>query len=475
MNCLAKRGIPMQANVMKRVGAMVIAVWIVLVCPAAALKADYREVLPNGVTVLISQALASPTVSVNIFVKVGSFEEDGDINGISHFYEHLFFRGTPRWPGYDFKRRLEALGGSTNAETTRDLTHFYVNLPKENAVSALEMMADAYINAELDPEAIDQERKAVLEEYNIGMDNPQRLVYDRLSALAYGSGHPYCVSVIGTESNIRRFQRADFQRFREVFYTPERTVVAIVGDVRPQDIMPAVRRQFGSFTRSSGRPLRRAAKISAPERVVDEVMHKNIKHSMVLLGFPGPSVHDKPDIYRLDVASFLLGVGRGSIINRDVVDNGKALSAGVDFLTQRFSGLILLYAVAPEDKIGEAREALLASADKLKRGEVSERDLRRAQNFLRGNFQLSNERNAGKAESLGFYASLGEESFPEDYCAQLDAVTVRDVQEAANKYFTDGYYAVTMKRAPEPEQKRRSRLDDYDAMGRRRAPGSRWF
>ncbi|MBQ7568527.1 insulinase family protein [bacterium] len=196
---------------------------------------------------------------------------------------------------------------------------------------------------------------------------------------------------------------------------------------------------------------------------------------MVLLGFPGPSVHDKPDIYRMDVASFLLGIGRGSIISREVVDSEKALSAGIDFLTQRFSGMIMLYAIAPDDKIGEARQALLAAADKLKRGDISERDLQRAKSFLRGNFQISNETNAGKAESLGFYAALGEERFPADYCEQLDAVTVRDVMETANKYFTDGYYAITMCREAQPEQKRRSKLDDYDSMGRRRTAGSRWF
>ena len=314
-----------------------------------------------------------------------------------------------------------------------------------------------------------------MEEYNIGQDNPQRLVHDRISALAYGANHPYSISVIGTENNIRRFQRADFQRFREVFYTPERTIVTVVGDVSPREIMPAVRQQFGVFTRSGGRSLRRAVNIASPETAVEDVLHKNIKYSMVLLGFLGPSVHDKPDIYRVDVAAFLLGIGRGSIINREIVDKEKALSAGVDFLTQRFAGLILLYAVAPEDKITAARQELLAAVEKLKRGEISESDLRRAQNYLCGNFQLGSETNAGKAESLGFYAALGEESFPDDYCAQLKAITISDVREAANKYFTPGYYAVTLNKELPSEQKRRSKLDDYDAMGRRRAPGSRWF
>lgn len=442
--------------------------------PVAALQADCREVLPNGVTVQLCRTLASPTVSINIFVKVGSFEEEAEVSGITHFYEHLFFRGTPKWKGYEFKRRLEALGGMTNAETTRDMTHFYVNLPKENFKKGLEMMADAYINASLDPEAIDQERKAVLEEYNIGQDSPQRVMYDRLCELTYGANHPYGSPVIGYEENLRRFQREDFQHFRELFYTPERTVITIVGDINPAEVLPVVREQFGSFSRHASRPLRRASAVNAPDKVVEENLHRDLRNSVVLLGFPGPSVHDKPDIYRLDVASFLLGIGRGSIVNRDVVDSKIALSAGVEFLTQRFSGIIVLYAVAPDDKLVQARQALLDSTGKLKTGAITERDLLRAKNFLKSNFRLGCETNAGKASSLGFYAAIGEEKFPADYCEQLDKVTIQDVKAVANKYFTPTYYAITMNREP-VEMQRHSRLDDYDGMGRRRNPNSRWY
>ncbi len=444
---------------------------IMLLCgtagPAQALEAAHREVLPNGVTLLVTPTLASPTVSVNIFVKMGSFEEGAEINGISHFYEHLFFRGTPRWPGYQFKRHLEAIGGSTNANTGRDMTHFFVNVPKQKAVEAVEMMADAFVNAELEPVAIEQERKAVLEEYGLGADNAQRLVHDRMYLLAYGADHPYGLPVIGNETNLRSFKRDDFLRFRETFYTPGRTTVAIIGDLSLREILPVARRCFGQFHRSHGeRPLRQAANRVAPAQTVEATMDFNIKNTLLMLGFPGPSVHDRPDIYRMDVAAFLLGIGRGSIIERDVVAKEKALSAGVDFLTQRFSGLAVLYSITKPGGEDVAREALLAAVQRLKDGDISERDLLRAKNFLKSNFNLGNESNAGKAESLGFYTTIGEPDFPKTYCQHLDEVSVADVAAVANKYFTDSYYAVTMSHS-EPKVKRHSKLDDYDPMGRR--------
>ena len=445
-----------------------------LATPAQALKAEHREVLPNGVTLMVSPTLASPTVSINIFVKVGSFEEDSSISGISHFYEHLFFRGTASMHGQQFKRSLEAIGGNANANTNRDYTHFFVNLPKEKVKEGIALMADAYLNSQLDPEAIDQERKAVLEEYNMGQDNPQRLIYDRVYSLAYGDNHPYSLPIIGTEQNIRNFQREDFMRFRETFHTPERTTVVVVGDVNLQEILPLLRQSFGSFHRSSGKSMRRAAAIPAPTQPVEDVMNFHLKNCLLMLGFPGPCVHDKPDIYRMDVAMFLLGIGRSSLLEREVVDKELALNAGADFLTQRFPGMLIVYAVSKPEKEKEAREALLGAIDKLKQGNFSERDVRRAKAFLCSNFDLGNESNAGKASSLGFYASVGEEAFPADYTKRIREVSAADVTAVAKKYFGNGYYSVTM-RDTQPEVKRHSKLDDYDNMGRRKRSAGGWW
>jgi hypothetical protein len=134
----------------------------------AALDAPLRRKLANGIPVVIQDTLSSPTVSLNIFIRVGSVHESSEVNGVSHFYEHMFFRGTPRRTGLQFKREIEGLGGTTNAETTKDYTHFYINLPKAYTRQGLEILADAYLNAEVSPESVKAEREVVLQEYRLG-------------------------------------------------------------------------------------------------------------------------------------------------------------------------------------------------------------------------------------------------------------------------------------------------------------------
>ncbi len=130
-----------------------------------------RTVLPNGIPLIVQESYSSPTVSLNIFIRVGSVYEDPRYNGISHFYEHMFFRGTPTRTGLEFKRAIESLGGITNATTGRDYTHFYINLPKQYLRKGLELLADAYINAECSLDSVEAERKVVLEEYNLGLNH----------------------------------------------------------------------------------------------------------------------------------------------------------------------------------------------------------------------------------------------------------------------------------------------------------------
>ncbi|MBZ0171998.1 MAG: insulinase family protein, partial [Phycisphaerales bacterium] len=286
--------------------------------PAFALAKPHREVLPNGLTLVVLPTRSSPTVSLNVFVKVGSFEETPETSGIAHFYEHLFFRGTPSISGFQFKRAIEAIGGSTNASTTRDFTHYYINLPKAFAGDGLGLLADALINAELTPESIDQERKAVLEEYRLGGESPARIVNGRIFEMAYPE-HPYGKPIIGTEANINRFAREDFVQFRDKFYAPERTSVVIVGDVEPEDILPRARELFGTFRRENPAPDVAVSVGPRPGEEVRSVESLPSRNCFVILGYRGPSVKDRPDIYRVDVMSFLLGVGRGSLLGKEVV------------------------------------------------------------------------------------------------------------------------------------------------------------
>jgi zinc protease len=423
--------------------------------PALALDKPYREILPNGATLLVLPTRSSPTVSVNVFVKVGSFEETAQTNGITHFYEHLFFRGTPNLSGPQFKRAIEAIGGTTNAATTRDFTHFYINLPCMQVDQGMSLLADALINAELSEESVDHERKTILEEYRLNSESPLRVMGARIYEMAYGQ-HPYGKPIIGTEENISSFQRQDFLRFRDSFYAPERTSVVIVGDVDLQEVIPRARELFGSFHREAAVPELLPDPVPPPEKEVRVVeTSAPTRTSFVILGYPGPSVKDRPDIYQVDVLSFMLGIGRGSLLGRELVETQKAMEAGVDFLTQRHPGLIIVSGVAPAGQEEALREDLLAVIEKVREGDFSDQDLLRARNFLRSTYLLGNETNSGKADSLGFYAAIDEVDFATTYVQEIEKVTRQDVIQAARKYLGPGRYCLIVKaRRPAGEEKR---------------------
>lgn len=411
--------------------------------PAFAIAKPYREVLPNGLTLVVLPTRSSPTVSLNVFVKVGSFEETAQTSGIAHFYEHLFFRGTPNLSGFQFKRAIEAIGGSTNASTSRDFTHYYINLPRTYTHEGMGLLADALVNAELTVDSIDQERKAVLEEFKLGTESPARIVNSRIFEMAYGT-HPYAKPIIGTEENITGFKREDFVQFRDSFYAPERTSVVIVGDVDVEDVLPKARELFGSFKREAPAPETTVPVAPPPAEEVRVVEPTASRTSFVVLGYPGPSVKDRPDIYRADVMSFLLGIGRGSLLTETVVDENKALDASVDFLTQRYPGLIVVSGVCEPGGEGKLKTELLACIDRLRNGQFTDRDLKRAKNYLRSTYIFGNETNAGKADSLGFYAAIDDLDFATGYLAEVDKVTREDVVAAARKYFGPGYYSLTL-------------------------------
>ena len=421
----------------------------------------YSEVLPNGMLLVLSENYTSPTCSLNIFCKVGGFEETAETMGISHFFEHLFFRGTPSLNGYQFKRAIEALGGQTNASTSRDFTHYYINLPSKNAVKGMYLLADALKNAELDQESIDQERKAVLEEYRMNLESPARVMNQLLSEMAYGD-HPYARPIIGSEYTIKSFNRPEFLKFRDTFIAPERTSVVVVGDFNSTEMLNVLREEFSSFTRPQRRIISNYASVKRPEKEVVNTQEVKANSSFIMVGFVGPSVHDKPDIYRVDVMSFLLGLGRGSLIQRELVKTGKIQDGGVQFLTQRFPGLISIYGIGKVGQEERIKRELLSVADSISQGQFSERDLRRAKAFLRSNYSFSEETNAGKAENLGFYASIDDVKFTNRYLEEIEKVTKDEVIATAHKYLSGGYYCVKLVGQPPKKKANDAKASDTD-------------
>ena len=401
--------------------------------------------LPSGLRVVVVENPASPTVSVNVFISAGSLDETPETTGLAHFYEHMFFRGTPTLSGLQFKKSIEDLGGSTNASTAKDMTHYFIGLPAEHAEKGLELLADALQRAEIDPDGIDVEREVVLEEYRLGENSAGRLAGDKLYKLAYGE-HPYSRSTIGTKDAIKSFQRADFVKWKNDHYGPERCTVVVVGDVVPERIYQKAKLLFANW-KSSGQGNRKLTEPpTAPEAPVIEEGTGPVGSTILFLGYPAPSAHDRPDVYAVDVLSFLLGQGKQSLLHRSLVKEKElAETVDVSFLTPRQRGLIIVSAVAVDKKSAEMRAALTEGIAAVVEGKFEEKDLARAKAQLIGSYKLQNESNSGAADSIGFYAALGVPGFSSTYVAEIEKVSKQSVMAAAKKYMGGGYWGYLLK------------------------------
>lgn len=400
--------------------------------------------LPSGLRVVVVENPASPTVSVNVFISAGSLDETAQTSGLAHFFEHLFFRGTPTLTGLEFKKAIEDLGGLTNATTAKDMTHYFIGLPAEHAEKGLELLSDALQRAELDPEGIEVEREVVLEEMRLGENSIGRIAGDKLYKLAYGE-HPYGRSTIGTKETIKSFQRHDFIKWRNQNYGPERCTVVVVGDVVPEKIFSKAKLLFGGWKSTASGPRALTEPPPAPDRPIIEEGSGPVGGTIVFLGYPAPSAHDK-DVYAVDVLSFLLGQGKQSTLHRTLVKEKKlAESVDVSYLTPRQRGLIIVTAQAAEKKSAELRAALTQEIGVAAEGKFEDTDLIRAKEQLIGQYLLQNESNSGAADSIGFYAALGAPGLAKNYVDEIEKVDRAAVVAAAKKYMGGGYWGYVMK------------------------------
>lgn len=414
--------------------------------PAMADTASMVEkVLPSGLRIVTMENPGSRTVSVNVFISAGSLDENPETTGLAHFYEHMFFRGTPTLSGLAFKKAIEDQGGITNATTAKDMTHYFISLPAEKAEDGLKLLADALIRAELDPEGIDIERDVVLEEYRIGENNPGRIATEGLYSLAYGE-HPYAQSTIGTKERIKSYNRVDFLKWRNRHYGPKRCTVVVVGDIDANQLAQKARLFFAPFKSTDLQQRQLENPPVPPAEPVYSEGNGPVGGAVVMLGFPAPSAHDQEDVYGMDVLSFILGQGPQSLLHEELVEEKElANSVGVSYLTPRQRGLMIVSASGSTKKAEEIREAVLAQVEALRSGAFDEKDMRRAKAHLLQTFSQGNETNSGKADTIGFYSALGVPDFWKTYPERIEAVKKDDVLRVAEKYLAGGHWGYTLK------------------------------
>ena len=210
-----------------------------------------RKVYPNGLRLITVPMKDTGTVTVMILVETGSKYETKDINGISHFLEHMCFKGTVKRPtAYDIAHELDGLGAQSNAFTSQEYTGYYAKGDAKHTEKYFDIISDVYKNSTFPKEEIEKERGVIIEEINMYEDSPRRQVYDELLKLVYGD-QPAGWSVLGPKENIRSITREDFIKYHKKHYTPGKTIIVVAGNIDNKKVDTLVKKEFGDIAKKS--------------------------------------------------------------------------------------------------------------------------------------------------------------------------------------------------------------------------------
>ena len=395
----------------------------------------HKTVLDNGLTVIVKEMPGTRVATVQIWVKAGSVYESEEEAGITHFIEHMIFKGTEtKGPG-ELAGAIEGVGGRINAYTSYENTVYHATLSSVHWEMAFEVLADAVMHSTFDPIELEREKKVVLEEVSMRYDRPNIMLFHELMATAY-SKHPYRLPVIGNVESINNFSRDKILAYMQKHYNPQKLMVVVAGDVKGREVIAKVNEIMGSMAGSETE----AAALPVEPMQKDPrsfVMKADIMQPQIAIAIP-ISKFNSPDTPVLDVLAQITGHGETSRLYRSLRDE-KQLVYGINAsaFTPADPGMFEITAVLDGNNMESAFEATLAELFKLKYFSVTDEELKRAKRSLESDFVFNLERVEGQARVMGSFEMMSGDPREDEYLEKIRAVTHDDIKNVARMYFTE--------------------------------------
>ncbi len=408
--------------------------------------------LENGLTVLLVPKPGTGITAVDIWVNVGSLNETREISGISHFFEHMLFKGTEKRPG-GIDKEVEALGGRTNAATSYDFTHYYIILPSEHAELALDIIADITQNASFPEEEIAREKEVVLREQQQRSDDPTSFAFFTMRQDFY-TVHPYKLPIIGFADSLEKLTREDFLNWMKTYYVPNNMTLVVAGDIEREKTLQIVKEKFGAMPRKEIPAQTYPKEPARAQKTVKEI-RRDVSQGYLIFAWPGPSIKEPQDVYAMDVLITALSEGRSSRFYKKLKkERGLVTTIDASYFTQKEPGIFNIYAEFPYENRVAVEQAILSELKEILDGKLSAEEIERAKRVLLAREALQAETAAGFAGTLGFYSVVaGDYQFALTYPQKIRAVTVEDVLAVARKYINlDLYYELVLIPESAPEQ-----------------------
>lgn len=391
--------------------------------------------LSNGLRIVFAPMPDSQTATVIVMTGTGSRYENEHENGLAHFLEHMFFKGTKKRPSARaISAELDGIGSVYNAFTAKDRTAYFAKVASAYVDTALDVISDIFLNSTLPVAEIKKGRGAVVQEIAMYEDMPMRAVGDVFEQLIFGADHPLGRTILGPKGNIPSFTRKEFDTYHKRNYTPANTVICIAGSFSQTKVLAKIKREFGRVKRAL--PPEYMGFVSEQQAARIAIKEKQTDQTQLMLGVPAyPYLHK--DEYALAVLATILGGGMSSRLFTEVREKrGLAYSVHASVDKYPDTGYFVVQAGVEHAKLQKTVETILAEFKKIKRVKVSAEELKKAKSYMKGTMTLALETSDHVAENAATsIINLGRIRALEETFKAIDAVTAAGVQRVARDIF----------------------------------------
>ncbi|WP_324667683.1 M16 family metallopeptidase [Geochorda subterranea] len=396
-----------------------------------------KTVLDNGVRIVTESVDDLRSTALSIWVDVGSRDEGPEEQGICHFIEHMMFKGTERLSAREIAERIDAIGGQLNAFTTKEQTCYYARVLGEHVPEAVDLLADMLLGSRMDPADVAKEQGVIVEEIGMYEDTPDELIHD-LAARAYLGRHPAGRAVLGTRESVQALTRERLQAFVRRHYTGRRLVVAAAGKVDHDELVERIACHFGGL--AAGEAPQRGAPVQADYRWL--VRSRKTEQAHLCLTAPGLRANS-PDKWTMLILDTVLGGGVSSRLFQELREERGWVYSTYSYHTAfADAGYFTVYAGASPDRAPAVLELVEQQLAALAASGITEAELRRAQEHLKGSILLSMESMSYRANRLARAELSGEPYLaPDELIARIESVRCEQVHRLAARLFVPDAYA----------------------------------
>ena len=399
-----------------------------------------KTVLENGIKVITEQIPYLKSVSIGVWVNAGSRDELPNENGISHFIEHVLFKGTERRTAFDIAKEIDSVGGTLNAFTGREYTCFYGKVIDKNLPLAIDLLSDIFLHPLMDPKDVEKERMVILQEIKMVEDTPDDYIHDLFNRVCWGD-HPLGFPILGTSDIVQSFKRDEVYHFFKENFQPERMIICAAGNLQHQEVVDLIGATFGQIPKSK----KNRERVRPHPTSTTNIWKRDLEQVHFCLGTKGLQ-HNHSLRFACYVLNTVLGGGMSSRLFQEIRENrGLAYSVYSYLPTYLDAGLVVVYAGTSEDSLEEVIGLVLKQFGRLKTDPLKDEELKNAKEQLKGNLFLSLESSDNMMTRLAKNEIYFESYLSvEEVIKGIDEVEEESIRSLAADLFDGRYFCLAV-------------------------------